>query len=180
MKTHGGYQFAKSGLNSRSAVPAKGTTSFNDALQQFADRSRQHEPHSRRDSNTGKSTNRVLFDKQQKPSGNHSKDLQDSSFSTEPKNIKSSASQDHIISFKNRLKAHKTTEKKDPAQSLTAALENVQRLNEEIKNQSRGLRQSTSFAMLEQQRKNQNLDSGSVSRRQAGRTSVNSIDVSLN
>ena len=72
MKTHTGYQFSKSGLNSRSAVPAKNMApssnpSFSNVVQQLADRSRQLEPRSRRDSNAH-STNRVLFEKQMKTS----------------------------------------------------------------------------------------------------------------
>ena len=104
----------------------------------------------------------------------------DGALQSDPKYLKPSASQDNIITRKNRLKGGRTAEKREQqASSLTTALENVQRLNAEIKNQSSELRQNTSFAALEQQRKNQNPDSGSASRRQPGHTSVNSIDVSL-
>lgn len=63
--------------------------------------------------------------------------------------------------------------------TLTTALENVQRLNDDIKNQSSELKKSTSFAMVEPRRFNANNESGSISRRRAGHTSVNSVDVSL-
>ena len=89
----------------------------------------------------------------------------DGALQSDPKYLKPSASQDNIITLKNRLKGGRTAEKREQqASSLTTALENVQRLNAEIKNQSSELRQNTSFAALEQQRKNQNPDSGSASR----------------
>lgn len=42
--------------------------------------------------------------------------------------------------------------------SLSSVIENVQRLNEDIKNQSSDLKHSASFALLEQARKNRQLD----------------------
>lgn len=139
-----------------------------------------HDQHSRRESVTVKNTNRVLFEKQMKTSVSQLKHPLDN-FQSDPRHLKNSISQDSIITFKNKLKVSKTADKKEQQNSsLSAALENVQRLNEEIKNQSNELKKSTSFALLEQQRKNKNLDSGSGSRRQLpGHQSVTSIDVSL-
>ena len=73
----------------------------------------------------------------------------ESQFQSDPKSLRPSISQDNIMTFKSKLKVNKTAEKKEQNSTLSAALENVQRLNEEIRHQSNELKKSTSFAMLE-------------------------------
>lgn len=153
MKTHTGYQFSKSGLNSRSSVPMKvagpSALAFGNVAQQPADRGKfANEQHSRRDSITAKNTNRVLFEKHMKTSVSQVKHPLEGQFQSDPRTLRPSISQDNIMTFKSKLKVNKT-EKKEQSSTLTAALENVQRLNEEIRHQSNELKKSTSFAMLE-------------------------------
>ena len=57
-----------------------------------------------------------------------------------------------MLTYQNRLKELTTDKREKSLVSLSSVLENVQRLNEDIKNQSSDLKYSASFALLEKAR----------------------------
>lgn len=86
-----------------------------------------------------------------------------------------------MATYQNRLKEKTLDRKEKSLLSLSSVLENVQKLNENIRNQSTSLMHSTSFAVLDQQRKNRNFESTyqQDAKKQICFQSVNSIDLSL-
>lgn len=146
MKTHTGYQFAKSGVNSRSSMPNRSANNFasnpafGNVVHQIADKNKPDSASHRRESTLGKQATRAPFEKYMKTSVSQAKHPMDS-FGQDHR-LNKSVSHDSIITFKNKLKPTNNMikfEKKDlpcAPTALTTALENVQRLNEEIKQQN--------------------------------------------
>ena len=135
------YQFSKSGLNSRSQHAGKTILGLSQPATPFSHQQPQDRtkpsgaPVSRRDSVNQKSSDRIIqFEKQAKTSVSQLKYPAEARTPGETRNL---GAQSALTNLKNDNKREAT---------LTSTLENVQRLNEEIKNQSSELMKSTSVA----------------------------------
>jgi len=108
MRTHTGYQFAKSGVNSRSSMPNRSANNFasnpafGNVVQQIADKNKQDSASHRRESTLVKQSTRAPFEKYMKTSVSQAKHPIDG-FGQDHR-LNKSVSHDSIITFKNKLK----------------------------------------------------------------------------